>query len=471
MKKRIMFVLMLVLSLTLVACNKDRQGQGGDKFVEWYELAEDAKYDGSAVTVNFWHTMGAANQTILQKWIGEFNETYPNITIKEEKVADDYNALAEKIALAIPAGNQPNISQSYPDHIARYGKAVLALNNFIGHKTLGYTKEEQNDFLSGLWKEGTSYDGAGTVLSLPFTKSSEALYYNKTYFDLHDYEAPKTWDEVFEIAADIKKREPDAYPFGYDSSDNFFIAASEQFKAPYTGFDAKTGRGKVLFNNDESKEMIKYFKDKVDKGLMLTRDLNGGAYTSDIMKTNKKLYMYVGSTGGARYSYEGAQAAFDAGYRVGVSTVPVKTLEHRKQIQQGPNINLFKTKNEQQMIASWLFTKFMLEAERTAEFSLQSGYAPIRTSAYETETWKNYVAKIKENPTTLKEANDKVIKDSIEMFRDNESIFFTSAVFNLSSKTRNEVGSLTNKIFAYKGADLEKYVNDQYKASYEFVID
>ena len=62
-------------------------------------------------------------------------------------------------------------------------------------------------------------------------------------------------------------------------------------------------------------------------------------------------------------------------------------------------------------------------------------------------------------------------KEAIEMFRNNEDIFFTSAVFNLSSKTRSEVGSLLDKIFAYKGANLSKFIDDEYEDSYNFIVD
>lgn len=479
MKKILTLSIMFVLTLALVACGGDRGTGTGEKLVEWYELSENAAYDGSAVTINFWHRMGGQNQIIVQNWITEFNAVYPNITVNEEKVADDYGALADKISYAIPSKTTPHIAESYPDHIARYatGNAPLALNNFINHPTLGYTEAEQQDFLSGLWAEGSSYDTAGTMLSLPFTKSSEALFYNKAYFDAHGYEAPTTWDELFAIAEDIKKREPDSIPFGYDSEDNLFISASAQWDAPYTGYNETTGQGEVLFNNDASKDMVKYFKDKVDRGLMITRTLNNNAYTSDIMKTGEKLYMYVGSTGGSRYAYADSQDL--SNYSVGVVPVPAKNASNRKQIQQGPNINLFVKDNEQEMIAAWLFTKFMLEAERTAEFALQSGYAPIRHSAYETETWTDYIDKIEENPTTVVQAQSKIIKEAIEMFRENESIFFTSAVFNLSSKTRTEVGQLLVKILSYtpsgttdeqKLANLNQYINAQYQESQDFII-
>ncbi len=445
------------------------------RFVEWYDLPSNAKYNGGKVEVVFWHRMGEANQTMVQGWIEEFEAIYPNITVVEEKAADDYDQLVDKAALAIPAGNQPDIIESYPDHVARYGKAALSLNNFVNNPNIGFSQEEIDDFLTGLWNEGSSYDKAGTIMSLPFTKSSEAFFYNKTYFDKHGYTLPErgywTWNEIFAIAEDIKSREPHSIPFGYDSSDNMFITMSEQWNAPYTGYD-ENGVGEVLFNNDDSKTMVAYFKDKVDRGLMTTRGLSG-AYTSDRMKLGEAAaapsYMFVGSTGGTRYAIDGTKLSINQ-YQVGVAPVPVRDTDNRKQIQQGPNISLFRNTNQQKMIAAWLFAKFMLEPERTAAFGIQSGYAPVRHSAYETTVWNNYVSSIKAVPANHTEAVAKLIKESIELFRDNEDIFFTSAVFGRSSKARNEVGKLLNKIFAYEGANLDNFIKKEYEDAYYYVV-
>jgi multiple sugar transport system substrate-binding protein len=490
MKKLFSTVTLVLIVLFVTACGGDRTIEQAPRLVEWYDLAADANLDpNQEITVTFWHRMGASSQALIQTWISEFKVMYPNITVIEEKAAGDYTALSEKIALAIPGGNAPDIAESYPDHIARYAaaKAPLALNNFINNPNIGLTQAEVNDFLPGLWAEGRSYDSEGTILSLPFAKSSEAFFYNETYFNAHSIDGKTytqivkeglTWEKVFLIAEDIKKREPESLPFGYDSEDNLFITGSKQWDAPYTGYNATTGIGEVQFNNDTSKDMVRYFKDKVDRGLMITRSLNGDAYSSDLMKTNKTTYMYVGSTGGTRYAYIGASTtvfspATGIGYRAGVAPVPVKSLDNPRQIQQGPNINLFKSNDEQRMIAAWLFAKYMVSPQKTAEFSIPSGYAPIRYSSYELPIWTNYVSSIVANPTTLLEAQNKLVKEAIDIFLENGDIFFTSAVFNLSSKTRTEAGALLFKILAYKAdnqAQLDAYIDEQYQDSFDSIV-
>jgi multiple sugar transport system substrate-binding protein len=125
------------------------------------------------------------------------------------------------------------------------------------------------------------------------------------------------------------------------------------------------------------------------------------------------------------------------------------------------------------MLAAWLFAKYMTGAEQSAQFSIPSGYAPIRFSAYETQRWQNYEATIVSNPTTSIDAQNKLVREAIEMFLDNSQNFFTSAVFNLSSKTRTEVGALLVKIFAYDPTDetdLNNYINNQFSESYDFIV-
>ena len=91
----ILLVLTMLLSMmALVACdnggndgNQGNQGNNGNQ--------NDGKpagmasfdvpavgYDGSAVTVVFYHSMGAKLQGVLNTYIEEFNKLYPNITIE-----------------------------------------------------------------------------------------------------------------------------------------------------------------------------------------------------------------------------------------------------------------------------------------------------------------------------------------------------------------------------------------------------
>ena len=45
----------------------------------------DEGYDGSAVTIVFYHTMGQNLRDVLEVYIAEFNKLYPNITIEQDR--------------------------------------------------------------------------------------------------------------------------------------------------------------------------------------------------------------------------------------------------------------------------------------------------------------------------------------------------------------------------------------------------
>ena len=268
-------------------------------------------YDGSEVTITFSHTMNATYQGVLDKYIAKFNEMYPNITVEHTQVGG-YDEVRDQIKTELTAGNQPDIAYCYPDHVALYNvaKAVVPLNSFIdstievtdalGNKTvLGLTAEQIADFIPGYYAEGAVFDNAGTMYTMPMSKSTEVLYYNKTFFDANGLSVPTTWDEMEALCKKILEIDPDCIPLGYDSEANWFITMCEQYNSPYTS----SQRGKYfLFNNDQNKAFVKEFRSWYEAGYLTTQELYGG-YTSGLFTelTDKNSYMSIGSTGGSMH--------------------------------------------------------------------------------------------------------------------------------------------------------------------------
>ena len=135
MKKRIISLL-LVLSMVfsaaaMVSCNGGENGGEQSTGKVAYEVPAEG-YDGSAVTITFYHSMGQKLQDVLNSYIPEFNKLYPNITIEHSSMGN-YDGVRDQIKTALTAGNQPNIAYCYPDHVALYNvaKAVVPLDSFI----------------------------------------------------------------------------------------------------------------------------------------------------------------------------------------------------------------------------------------------------------------------------------------------------------------------------------------------------
>ena len=233
MKRIIALVLMLAtvftFAISATSCDFGKPNGGAADFV-----MPEGGYDGSAVTIKFYHSMGAMLQEILNDTIAEFNKIYPNITIEHESYGD-YNGVRDQIKTEISVGNQPNLAYCYPDHVALYNVAgvVQTLDVLIEDPTVGFTQAQLDDFIQGYYNEGKSF-GDGKMYTLPLSKSTEVLYYNKTFFEQHNLTVPTTWDEMEEVCKKIKEIEPSCIPLGYDSESNWFITMCEQYGSPYT---------------------------------------------------------------------------------------------------------------------------------------------------------------------------------------------------------------------------------------------
>ncbi|MFA6377640.1 MAG: extracellular solute-binding protein [Acholeplasmataceae bacterium] len=452
MKKVFVLLLVLLASFSLAACNRVE-----NVVLDWDIISDDLEIDKTnPVTIVFWHTMSKTTdpaqgqQALLELYIEEFQALYPHITVLHEQKGG-YDQLRDAINTALPAGNEPHMSYSYSDHVAGYINSgrVLPLNNLINNKNpeIAFSDADLEDYVEGYWAEGQVYDNEGTVLNLPFIKSTEVMFYNKTFFDKYSIDIPTTWDEVETVSLQIKniinthadfaswtsEQKATFIPFGYDSEANLFITASEQLQFPYTGIGDDL-KGQILFNNDEAKDMVEYFKDMYDQKLITTKEMLGGDYTSNRFVA-QNLMMSIGSTGGTNYNIPS-----DGSFEVGVAPIPQFDENHQRVIQQGPNINFFRKDDVQENIAAFLFYKFITNKENSARWSIATGYSPVRKSSFEIVNahYDNLA-----NPT----AKDLVFAQVNQTAQQQIPYYFTSPAFDKSSKARQEVGYIFVNVF------------------------
>ena len=473
MKKRIIALLMLAVMLvsTLAACNSTPGTSSGDgaqaQQIPGYKVPEGG-YDGSEVTIKFAHTMGAKLQEVLNYHIGEFNKLYPNIHIEHSSYGG-WSDIAGQINTEMAADNQPNIAYCYPDHVAMYNmaKAVVTLDGLIAStepavkgdgttENLGLTQEQIDDFIPGFYNEGKAY-GDNQMYTMPMSKSTEVLYYNKTFFDANGLTVPTTWDEMEEVCAKILELDPKSIPLGYDSEDNWFITMCEQNGFEYT---SATGDEHYLFNNDNNKGFVKQIREWYEKGYVTTEALYG-SYTSGLFteldKTVSHSYMCIGSSGGASY-----QIPADKAFEVGIAPIPQASASNKKVISQGPSLCILKSgkSTDQEILASWLFVKYLTtNMAFQTEFSSTSGYMPVLKSAQNDETYAAWLGKA-DGYSFL---TAYVVKVGLEQ----SDSYFTSPAFNGSSEARKQVGALLAKCMSEKTDDVDGMINDAFENAYD----
>ena len=468
--KRIIASILLVVTLfagvaaTLTSCGGGNNGPAPD-FV-----MPEGGYTGEAVTVTFYHSMGQNLQKQLETAIANFNKLYPNITIVA-KHFDSYDVIHEKIGKEVTVGAQPSMTICYPDHVATYNAAgaVQALDSIIAStatatrkdgstEQIGFTDAQIEDFIAAYWEEGKNYPD-GKTYTLPAYKSTELLYYNKTYFDAHGYEVPTTWDEMAALCAKIKAEDPDAaniIPLGYDSESNLFITLAEQYGSAYT---SATGDN-FLFDNKQNKDFVKMLRTWYENKWLVTGELSGG-FTSDYFtgegETATRCVMCIGSSGGATYQRPTYTTNSDGDivydFEVGIAPIPkVKEADELKVISQGPSICIFKKANANEVLASYLFAKF-LATDYTFQGGVSSinGYVPVIKSIQNDENYAAWLA----GGTGAENLEAYAAKVTFSI----QSSLYTSPVFWGSAEARKQVGIIITQGLSGSATDVDAFID------------
>ena len=468
MKKRIVSILLLVCMMLSVFSLAACQGSAGSNLFKGNFEIPEGGYDGSEVTITFYHTMGSNLRDVLEIYIKEFNELYPNIHIEHEQVGG-YDDVRDQIKTELTVGNQPNIAYCYPDHVALYNiaKAVVTLDELIASdieveradgtkEILGLTEEQIADFIEGYYNEGKQF-GDGLMYTMPMSKSTEVLYYNKTFFEANGLKVPTTWDEMEALCAQILTIDPTCIPLGYDSEANWFITMTEQYGNPYT---TASGDEHFLFDNDANKQFVKKFREWYQKGYVTTQEIYG-AYTSGLFvaTTGTNSYMSIGSSAGATHQRP-TKGADGYPFEVGIATIPQVNAENPKVISQGPSLCIFQKENPQEVIASWLFVKFLTtNISFQAEFGMASGYVPVLKSVAENPIYAEFINSA-DGGAFISALSAKVCLAQADAY-------YTSPAFNGSSEARDQVGALLTKCLALTGDDIDALIAEAFADAVE----
>ena len=420
------------------------------------------------VTITFSHTMGENLRTVLDAYIEEFNKLYPNITVEHSQIGS-YDDVRDQIKNELTAGMQPNIAYCYPDHVALYNEAmaVLTLDSFIEStkvveradgttEILGLTEEQIADFIPAYYAEGREF-GDGLMYTMPFSKSTEVLYYNKTFFDQHGLKVPTTWDELEAVCAQIKAIDPNSIPLGYDSESNWFITMTEQLGTPYT---SATGNH-FLFDTAENRAFCAEFREWYLKGYVTTQEILG-SYTSSLFtsKETTKSYMSIGSSAGATHQRPTKGDNGQYPFEVGIAPIPQANPSNPKVISQGPSVCIFDGHSAAEEEASWLFVKFLCTSvEFQADFSMASGYVPVIKSVANDPEYSKFLAKAN--------GGDYIAALSAKVCLEQADAYYVSPAFNGSSDARDQVGILLQACLLVKAdvADPEAEIKRLFEAA------
>ena len=426
-------------------------------------------------TIQFYNSAGKELQEVLDLAIAIFEAKYPDWKVSQSPVGG-YDQVRDKCRASLAAGSQPDLAFCYADHVADYIKTgkVVDMSDYINAtgtlngEVIGYSAEEVADFVSGYYSEGFatnfgSYDTYGykstDILTLPFVKSTEVLYYNATALKAcgitnpdGTVKVPTTWDELWEQCETISDYydEYACTPLGYDSEANWVITMCEQNGWGYTSAQDPH----FLFNNTELANWLDDIKKKYDACCFTTqKDYNG--YTSALFlkgPENDGTVFTIGSSGGASHQYT---EDFEWGVAPIPGSVRADGTVNYSAISQGPSFVMFQSnaKNEtERQLMTWEFVKILDSPEFQAVYADAAGYNPVRLSTYDIPDYAAELVK----PNNIKAVTAKVAQGMSDRF-------FTSPAFSGSSVARDQMTAAFLHVIRGE-ADGRKALQDAYNA-------
>ncbi len=354
--------ILALLVLTLAGCGSS---QSSSEVIT--ELTEP-------VTITFWHAMNGAQEESLTKLTDSFNQE--NDMIKVELVNQgDYQTLQTKLTSAGTSNTLPTMAQSYTNWMYEYNTNgwLTDLEPYVDNETIGL---DTSKFVPAFIDEVTSEDGS--IWAIPFNKSSEVMYVNMEL--LGDHEIPTTLAELKETSKAIYE-ETGKPAIGFDSLTNYF-AESAALCGNNTWVDES---GNIDFDNECISNAITEYQTGISEGWARVAGEDG--YLSGPFG-NGDLAFNIGSTAGETWIDSGVDGKFE--YQVAAYPASIAP-------QQGTNLAVFNTASSEEQLAAYTYIKYLVEDENTATWATETGYIPVTTSAFDTETYKTYM---EENPST-----------------------------------------------------------------------
>lgn len=218
------------------------------------------------ITFSWWGSDERHEYTIAA--VKKFEEEHPNIKVNMEY--SEFTGFQLKTDVKMRANKEADVLQlnyAWVDRYSSDGKGLYNLKNVSDILNLNNYTETQ-----------LSYGESNNILNaLPIALNGKVLLYNKSVFDSYGLDIPKTWDDLFEAAEVMSK--DGVYPLDLEASAIWFLAVA--YVEQSTGKAVIDGNNKFNFSLEDVKNMISFYTELVDKGVVMEVSERNDSYIKD----------------------------------------------------------------------------------------------------------------------------------------------------------------------------------------------
>ena len=360
----------LLLAALLVGCGEQGQRPASGKIV-----------------LEMWHSQKRQNEDALKDIAARFNAANPKYEIRLSNFAD-YTALFQKLRLAAQGHTLPGLGIAYESMVAEFMQVdvVVPLDDYLTHPDYGLSQADQDDIFPSFLASNRYPEFGNKLLSFPFTKSLLMLYYNADILRAAGHERPPaTWKDFVQQCRDVKAK-TGTIPFAYSRDPSSFDSTVMSFGGKLAIDDGtRSGLGST-----EAVRAFDLLRTLVHDGLATVIPLKSD--DDRLFFANAKCAFILRSSTTRSYMRKDIVDEQGRGrFEWHMACPPVGEGQPKRTVLYGGNIVVFKSTPERQR-GAWEFIKFFVSPEVTAEWSVRTGYLPVRRSAADTKTLQDFFA-------------------------------------------------------------------------------
>ena len=358
---------------------KRMKGVGITALAMMFLMAAVTTGGATELTMYYPVAVGGPLTKIVDGIVDDFMKENPDIKVKAI-YAGNYNDARIKALTALKSGQPAQLSVMFSIDIYELIEqdAIVAFDDVVQTDA---EKAWLDSFYPALMENGRT---AGKTWGIPFQRSTIVMYYNQNAFraaGLDPRKPPATWDELVAMGKRLTKA---------DGSQWGVMIPSTGY--PYWMFGALAMQnGQVLMNGEGNTtyfddpaviKALEFWKDLGEKHKAMPRGtIEWGTLRQNFLEGKTAIMWH--STGNLTAVKENAKFDF------GVAMLPAS--KRRGTPTGGGNFYIFKKTTPEERRAALRLIQFMTSPERSAEWSMKTGYMGISPAAYETNKLKAYI--------------------------------------------------------------------------------
>lgn len=407
MKRRVWNVAGMVLGICLICgcggsektetgtagaeTGKTETAEAAQKELDVSKAEEAAKQASGPIELTFWYSLGGASSDAIQELVAEFNESQDRYVMTAEYQGKYGDALLK--FMSSPDDQRPDVlhmNESGTSTLLDAG-AYYPVQQFIDDGSLDISEYMENVL--------NAYRYEDKMYAFPFSITVPAVYYNQEVLEKAGVEPAELATYSGFKAACEKISSSGAAPYGGCIVQDTWIYEQLMASMGLPVVDADNGR------DGRATKLVADENGGLGAVLSVIRDFNSQDYSfvssqaPDVRTAfaNQEVAMYIETAGNFGVTNEIVAGAFT------MQQAPLFTMDGYEDglpYASGATLWIIDRGADEKALGVIEFIKFFMLQEKQVEFSLRSGYLPIRADVMENPQYKDYIANV--NPGSWK---------------------------------------------------------------------